>query len=65
MPLKTECDSNGRTRLRWTCPLCIYELRFHAHDAGEVAFFVVRHLSGVHALAHSDMRLLEPELGLD
>lgn len=60
MVLKPYTDACGRARIRWSCPLCDYELKFHAHDADEIGFFVVRHLSEKHAISKDDILLLEP-----
>ena len=62
MALKPYEDSDGKARIRWTCPLCDYELKFHAHDADEISFFVVRHLSDKHAISKDDILLLEPSM---
>ena len=62
MPLKPYEGSDGKARIRWTCPLCDHELKFHAHDADEISFFVVRHLSDKHAISGDDILLLEPSM---
>ena len=57
---KQYIDDQGRTRLRWVCWLCGYELAFHAKDSGYIPFFAVHHLVEQHGLTAEDVSAYDP-----
>lgn len=54
--------SQGKTRLRWDCPVCDEAYRFHRHDIDAMDFFVARHLMDKHHQEREEVSAYDSEL---
>jgi hypothetical protein len=58
----TEENTEDKSRVRWSCPLCPHVWNFPAESSDDIGFFAVYHLISKHKLNPNEILAIEPSL---